>query len=256
MYKRRAGRLSCALAAGTFLMAGALFAAGCGGSGAAVSDTVKVQNVEDHVIRVSSREQVKVEPDMAEILYSVYSQASDAQTCQTQNGTDVNRVIEFLKGMGVEEKSIQTSQYGLNPMYDWSSGKTITGYEMNTQVAVSDIPMDRVGDILSGGVEAGINSVDSVTYLASNYDKAYQEALTKAIEAARVKAEAMAAAGGCRLGAIVNVEEYGDSQQARYNGYRSMDAGAAEKASGAFDLAVMPGQVDVEASITVDFAIE
>ena len=53
-----------------------------------------------NVISVSSREQVKVEPDIAEIIYSVYSQASDAPTCQTQNNSDLDKVLTMLKEQG------------------------------------------------------------------------------------------------------------------------------------------------------------
>lgn len=82
-----------AMLMGTVLIAGTLMLSGCGQM--AIPDTMKIQNVGDNAIRVSSKEQVKVEPDIAEIVYSVYSQASDAQTCQTQNNTDLTKVIEL-----------------------------------------------------------------------------------------------------------------------------------------------------------------
>ena len=51
--------------------------------------------------------------------------------------------IETLKDLGVEEASIQTSAYGLNPIYDWDSGdRAVTGYEMTTEITVSDIPIE------------------------------------------------------------------------------------------------------------------
>ena len=62
--------------AAVLISAGALTLTACGST--AIPDTINVQNVENNVISVSSREQVKVEPDIAEIIYSVYSQASDA----------------------------------------------------------------------------------------------------------------------------------------------------------------------------------
>lgn len=236
------------------LIVGAVSMTACAGRSAGMTDTIKVQNVENNVISVSSREQVKVEPDMAEIVYSVYSQASDAQTCQTQNNTDLDEVLELLKSQGVENASIQTSNYGLNPIYNWEQGKTISGYEMTTAVTVTDIPIDQVGTILSESVDAGVNTIDSVSYLASNYDEAYQKALAKAVEAAKVKAQAMAAAGGCTLGKVVNIQEFGDYQQARYNGYSSR--GAVKEEMAVAGMGVMPGQVEIEANITVEFSIE
>ena len=234
--------------------AGALLS-GCAGASMASSGVVTVQNAEDHVITVTSREQVKVEPDMAEIVYSVYSQASDAQTCQTQNGTDLSGVLELLKAQGVAETSIQTSNYGMSPIYDWDSGKDITGYEMTTQITVSDIPIDQAGQLISDSVDAGINSIESVSYFCSSYDTAYQEALKKAVDAAKVKAQALAEAGGFTVGSVVKITESSNNQEVRYNGYVSGAAGA-NRAEAAMDMGVMPGQVDVEADISVDFSIK
>lgn len=235
----------------TAVMAGTMMLTACGQT-VAMPDTVKIQNAGENVVKVSGREQVKVEPDVAEVVYAVYSQASDAQTCQTQNNTDLEKVIELLKSQGIEEKSIQTSNYGLNPIYDWEDGKSIKGYEMNTEVKVSDIPMDQVGTLLSESVDAGINSINSVTYKSSKYDESYQQALAKAVESARVKAAAMEAAGGYKLGKIVNIEEYGSNQTARASSFTS---GAAAKNMAVEDMAVMPGEIEIEAYVVVEFAI-
>ena len=54
---------------------------------------------------------------------------------------------------------MQTSSYGLDPIYDWnSSTQEITGYEMRTSLTVSDVPIDQAGEMISKAVEAGVNS--------------------------------------------------------------------------------------------------
>ena len=98
-----------------------------GSASAPIPDTIKVENVKDNVITVQSTEEVKVVPDMAELVFSVTTQAADAKACQEQNSKDLDHVISFLKGTGIAETSIQTSNYGLDPIYDWNSGRTITG---------------------------------------------------------------------------------------------------------------------------------
>ena len=111
-----------------------------------IPDTVKVQQGDssDNRITVSGMEEVKAVPDMAQIQYSVYTQAATAQECQEENAQNVNQTLETLKGLGVEEKSIQTSDYGLSPIYDWNSGRQkITGYQMSTSITVSDIPVRK-----------------------------------------------------------------------------------------------------------------
>lgn len=225
-----------------------------GSTTAPIPDTIKVENVKDNVITVQSTEEVKVVPDMAELVFSVTTQAADAKVCQEQNSKDLDNVISFLKGTGIAETSIQTSNYGLDPIYDWNSGRTITGYEMNTTITVSDIPIDQAGTLISSSVEAGINSISQVTYLSSKYDETYQQALKNAIASAKVKAEAIAEAGGCTLGPVVHVEEYNDNQIARYSTYKN--AAVEDMAAGAASMSVEPGQLSVEARVTVEFEIQ
>lgn len=237
-------------------------AAGCGQSQpsqaapASLPNYLEVRNVEQNVITVQSSETVKVVPDMAEIRFSVSTQEKDAKTCQEKNNKDLTSVIQFLKDFGIHEESIQTSNYGLNPIYDWSAGQTVTGYEMTTTLTVSDVTIDQTGTLLTACVDAGINNIDRISYFSSQYDACYQEALAKAIDSARQKAQAIADAGGCALGTVVHVEEYANSQEARYNGY-AKQASKSEAGAGAVmeDMAVEPGQVTVEARISVDFSI-
>ncbi len=248
-------RMAFLLAAGTMTMTSAAGLAGCTSAPASVT----VQSAENTGITVTSQEKIKAEPDIAEITYSVYSQAADASTCQSENQTDLDAVLALLKEKGIADTSVQTSGLGLNPIYDWDNGKKITGYEMTTEVVVSDVAIEDAGAIISDSVNAGINSIDSVQYQCSNFDEIYQEALKKAIESARVKAEAMAEAGGCKLGTMTNVQEYSSGQQARYYD-TSYSSGMAMKETAMEDAGagrnLMPGQVDVEAEVSATFSIQ
>lgn len=233
---------------------------GCSGSGVSLPDTLKVQNVDaaNNVITVTGREEVKVTPDMARIEYAIYSQDATADACQAKNTEDLNKAIEVLEGLGVDEKSIQTSSYGLSPVHDWNSpNQQITGYEMTTRLTVSDIPIDNAGAVLSQSVAAGVNGIDSVSYFASNYDESYQEALKGAMAMAQKKAEALAEASGKTIAGVAHVEEAGYSPDTRYSSY-SGGAGKREvmETAAAADMAVMPGQVSVEAQVSVDYELK
>ena len=131
---------------------------------------------------------------------------------------------------------------------------------MQTEVTVSDVAVDQVGTLLSNGVGNGANEINSVSYYSSGYDDAYAEALKKAVELARTKAEALAKASGRTLGYVVSIEEYSDSQYGRYvdGGVNlrkesvSMAAGAEEAAA---DMNVMPGEMEVSANIKIVFSM-
>lgn len=239
----------------------ALFLTACNGTAAPaaggsvqVPDRIQIENADSQVITVNASESVKVVPDMAQVIYGITTQNEDAAKCQEETAEKMNQLIATLKELGIEEKSIQTSNYDLNPRQDWNNNGAIVGYEMSAQVTVSDIPLDQVGDILSKSVSAGVNQVQSVTYLSSQYDASYQEALKKAVASAQEKAQALADASGSTLGHAVKITEYGNNQTARYqNAMRSMGKEDAVMDAG---MVMMPGEISVEANISVEFAIQ
>lgn len=229
-------------------------AAPAAGGNVQVPDKIQVENTDTQVITVNAKESVKVVPDMAQVIYGITTQDEDAAKCQEEAAEKMNQLIATLKELGIEEKSIQTSNYDLNPRQDWNNSGAIIGYEMSAQVTVSDIPLDQVGDILSKSVIAGVNQVQSVTYLSSQYDARYQEALKKAVETAQEKAQALADASQSTLGHAVRITEYGDNQTARYQtAARSFKQGEKDAGPG---VVMMPGEIDVEANISVEFAIQ
>lgn len=127
---------------------------------------------------------------------------------------------------------------------------------METVITVSDVAIDTVGDVLTAAVNAGVNNIQSVNYMSSQYDESYRQALEMAVQSAYEKANAMATAGGCSLGEVVKIEERSTNSAARYTAISNMSmedsAAAPAAAAGA---AVMPGQVSVEANILVEYAV-
>lgn len=221
-------------------------------------DTLKVQSEDstDGKITVTGQEEVRTVPDMAQIEYSIHTKKDTAAECQEQNNKDLNAAVQTLKSLGMEEKSIQTSSVGLNPVYDWNSpNQEITGYEMTTHLTLSNVPIDKAGDIMSESVAAGVNSIDSVSYFSSNYDASYQEALKGAMGAAKAKAEALAEACGKSITGVSHVQEYGYNPDIRNTAYVGANAGKPDNMAAGADMTVMPGEVSVKAQVTVDFEI-
>lgn len=211
-------------------------------------------------ISVNSSEKVMVVPDIAQIEYSVRTENSDAAVCQQKNTESVSQVIEVLKSLNVDEASIQTSDYYMNPIYNYSGNRPrVTGYEAITTLTVSDLPIDGLEEILSKSISNGINTIRSITYQASRYDESYQEALTAAVESARRKAEVLADAAGCQVGSVINIRETSGYSEARYSDYALAGRYSAAKQEMSMALedtaGIMPGEIQVEASIVVEYQI-
>lgn len=210
-------------------------------------------------ITVNSTEKVTVIPDIAEVIYSVRTEAAQASDCQQQNAKSVSQVIELLTSLNVAETSIQTSDYYMNPVYDYSNNQSrVIGYEAITSLTVSDLPIDGLGELLSQSVSTGINTIQSITYKASKYDESYQAALAKAVETARQKAQVLADAAGCQVGSVINIKETSGYSEARYtdsaltNQYRSAAKMMAMEDSSD---SIMPGEIQVEAGIVIEYAL-
>lgn len=247
-------------ALGCFLL-GSVMLSACSSpvSQTVIPEVIQVQNVDNQDNRISlvSSETVEVVPDMAKLQVTVRTENSDAMVCQQENTKKLNQLLEYLTGEGYEDESIETSGFSLNPRYDWSDNtQKLVGYDMRTTVTVTDIPMEKIGVMLTAVVENGANEIDSVSYFSSQYDQAYNQALAKAIELSKGKGEALAAASGMKLGQVLKIQEQSDTQYGRYvsaNVTASKNLAMAAGESMAMD--VMPGEMQVTAEITVEFEL-
>lgn len=206
-------------------------------------------------VTVSASGSVRLTPDKASVSFGVTTQEESAELAQSKNSEAVDQVIAVLILRGIEEKSIRTTNYSMYPQYDYSDGVSqVVGYSVCTTLLIQDQDIESVGKLLSDCVAAGVNHVDQVTFLCSGYDEAYCEALTAAVENARVKAEVLAKAAGKTLGEVVSVTEGWQDSSARYDKsavyqYAAMDSAARAPS-------FMPGETEISANVTVTYAIK
>jgi hypothetical protein len=163
---------------------------------------------------MQGRGSVSVAPDMAVITARVVTVAKNAAGALAGNTADLSKVIEKIKASGVEAKDIQTSGFAIYPRYERvtdNSGRqpNITGYEVRNGVEINVRDLAKLGDLLTGVVNSGANSVDGVRFQVSDPDMKLDEARKDAVEAARHKAEVFAAAAGVKLGDILSISETG-----------------------------------------------
>lgn len=218
----------------------------------------KVSYYTGNIVSVKSSETVNIVPDIAQIVYSVRTEEKTASACQQNNMEAVSLVIAGLEELGVAKDSIQTSDYYMHPVYNYSGNTArVTGYEATISLTVSDLPIDRLDEILSKSVDGGINTIQSITYMASNYDESYQEALRKAVDTAHQKAQVLAQASGRNVGNALNITEVSGYSEARYDDTARSNMMMSVKEFSEDSLAdtagIMPGEIQVEASIIVEY---
>jgi uncharacterized protein YggE len=184
---------------------------------------------------------VTVAPDQASISAGVHTQAATAADALAQNAKLMNAVVAALKQAGGTD--LQTQQVSLYPQSD--EGGNVTGYTADNSVSAST-SIAGAGALVDAAVAAGANTVSGPTLSVSNEDARYRDALKKAVEDARAKAQALAEAGGFGVGPISVVAEQSSAPQPVFA------AGDAAKAEAT---PIEPGTQDVTADVTVTFRI-
>jgi uncharacterized protein YggE len=114
-------------------------------------------------------------------------------------------------------------------------------------VLVTIHDLAKAGAILDAASNAGANEVYGPTLSRSDEDAIQAKALREAVSNARKKAEALAAAAGVSVGRVTTITE-GFS-----GGPQPYFEGAALRAKA--DAPIEPGTQDIQATVTVTFAI-
>jgi uncharacterized protein YggE len=148
-------------------------------------------------------------PDRATFGFSIETRAKTATAALAQNSADATAVIAALKNAGVTSANIQTSQVSLNPQTS-QDGTTIVGYAASNSVTVRTA-LASAGKIVDAAVGAGANGVSGPSLDVSDQTALYRDALHKAVDNAKLKAQALADATGLSLGAVQSVTEGGSA---------------------------------------------
>lgn len=263
------------LAAGalTVVCAAALLSTGCASTGSAAEKSTSMttvaeaqeissspaESVSQDTVTVTSRSSVYAVPDLAELNFGIRTQAKTATEAQKDNSKSVDAVVDVLKQNGIKEENIRTAMYDVSAQYDWETGDgtNIIGYNVYSSLKVKDVAVGEAGSLITACIKAGAKEFNGISYHCTNYDELYAEAMKEAVAAAKTKAEALAGAAGRNLGGVRTISEgYQDMTYASSSAkaYAASGMGSAEDAE--VSAALMPGQAEITAAVTVTYILQ
>lgn len=201
---------------------------------------------------VSGEGKVTIKPDIASVSVGIQSSGSSVKAVQDQINSSINKISEAVKGLGIDSKDIQTTNYNINPEYDFSAGQRIKGYTASTNLYIKVRQIDKVNQVIDAATSNGANQVYGINFEVDDKSTAQNEARQKAVADARKKAEDAAKIAGFRLGRIVNYSE-------NLGGFGGpvplMRATAADSAVSNPPTQVEPGSTDITVNVTLSFDI-
>jgi len=147
-------------------------------------------------------------PDVAIVSAGVEAQGSSVTALQNELNAKINKISDAVKRLGVDAKDIQTTNYSISPMYDYTSGTPrITGYQASSTLTIKVRAIDKANGVIDAATANGANQVGGVTFDVSDKTKSENEARDLAVKEAKAKAEAAAKSAGFTLGRVINYTE-------------------------------------------------
>jgi len=188
--------------------------AGCAGAAFAQTETPTGESGGSKVTRtvnVNGSGKVYLTPDMAYVTIGVHTEGENAVKTVAENNAATQDVIDTLKGMKIDEKDIQTTNFSISPQKEYDQAGKPTGkvtYIVDNSVLVTVRDLSKIGDILDATVKSGANSINGIQFDVADKDQALSQAREAAVNDAHAKALELAQAAGVTLGAVQTISEY------------------------------------------------
>ena len=167
-------------------------------------------------VTVTGRGEVKIRPDKLDVIVGVSTGQKSSQAVVADNAAALQRLQNAVRKAGVVEKDIQTESSSVAPTYTRDtdpetpgllSAPRILNYSMYSHVRVTVRNPARVGDILDAIKSAGSSEIESVQITEEAQKAAQNEALEKAVQDARRKADLLVKAAGVRLNGVIAITD-------------------------------------------------
>jgi len=221
---------------------------------------------EPRTVTVTGDAEVRVVPDEVILTLGVETWSKDLAAAKKQNDERVQKVLALARDQGIEPRHLQTDHVSIEPRYrDNYEQKEFIGYFVRKTVVITLRDISRFEALLSSALEGGATHVHGVQFRTTELRKHRDAARALAIKAAQEKANALASELGQQVGQPLSIEEEYAGWWSWYNSWwgsrwgEGMAQNVVQNVGEAPfdpDSAVAPGQISVNARVTVVFELQ
>ena len=203
-------------------------------------------------ITVSGTGEVRLSADTAVISLGVNARDKDVLKAQQKVNESIAAIRKALIEKGVKEENINTEFMNIYAMYDYREGQEeLTAYNASSTLAIKVTDMDAVGKLIDLAFSAGANTLNGISFSATDTSTAKEEALRAAVEDAQTKAAILAEASGMTL---LGIDEIRESNTYTYDsGAGNFNRALSTKEDAAAGTVIQAAKIAVTASIVVSF---
>jgi uncharacterized protein len=213
---------------------------------------------ETPTLTVSETGTVTHAPDVAYVTFRLETASKSLTDAQRRNTVVMSKVMDRLRDLQIDRERIQTSSFTVSPHYRPQPNRPgdappatpeIVGYVVSNMVTVEIRALDKVGTVIEEVLKAGVNSFQGLQWGLRDERSVRLSALKQAAAKAREKAAALGEAIHVKLVRVLSVNEGGHMvRPAAPMARMAMEAYAG-------DVPISPGELKVEASVTLVYEI-
>lgn len=214
---------------------------------------VGIADRQPSIITVTATDKADTAPTIATLSLGVTNTAATSEKAAADNAAKSNAMIAGIKALGIAAADIQTSNYSVNPAYDYNvSPAKVVGYDANETVTVKIRDTSKASEVTQKAISLGATNVGGLQYTVEDSAAVEAAARAKAISKAYDQAAAIAKAMRAKLGGVISYSEYDNGGgPIIFAQDSSFGRGGAESSP-----ALEPGTSEFSKTVTIEFSIE
>ncbi len=209
---------------------------------------------DDRTVAVTGEGEVRATPDRALLSVAVEARHLNLEPARERVSSTVEKFLRFSDELGIDPAHVKTTGATVRPEYDWSNSnreRRLVGYYVSRRIEVDLQDLEKLGQLIEGAVELGVNQVAEPQLRVSNERELRREALALAARDARANAEALAQTLGGQVGPPRRLSTVGPVVPAPVRPMMAREAAAETYAPGELKISA---RVNAEFDLLVDLA--
>ncbi len=225
---------------------------------------------EPRLVTVTGDADVKVVPDEVIVTLGIETWDKDLDLAKKRNDETFRNVMRVTRDFNIEPRYVQTDYLEIEPRYarwDEREPESLKGYSVRKQVKITLKQITRFEELLTQVLKQGVNYLHGVQFRTTELRKHKDQARALAIRAAKEKATALAGELGQKVGRPHEIKEeyanwwsyYGSWWGSRWGGAMAQNVVqnvGGGGAPGSDESTVAPGQITINARVSVSFELE
>jgi uncharacterized protein YggE len=154
-------------------------------------------------VAVTGQGEVQAEPDLAYLTLGVESRKLKLEEARADVARTIDAVLKLTRDLKIDQKLVRSTRINVQPEYNWEPNareRTLIGYYVSRQVEIELRDLEKLGQLLERATDIGVNQLGDPRLDSSKRRDLERQALAKAVEDARLNADAVAKAAGAKLG--------------------------------------------------------